>query len=278
MTVIPILSSNVEEFRLVLTEDAFRRVQEKSPDTYGFGAVEDGMPVGAIAVSCEPPEAEIISLYVIEEVRREGIGTALFTEALEMAMVQEPIEYMYVAGETVTEGEDTLLPFVTALMFDIVDTGKDFTLSVSEAFESEGMKKILSAKEKGECFADLSPKQKKLIYKKELDVPDYLSVDMICEDISFVTLDKDESSIVDCLLFVEDKGQLVLAWTKSGSDNPYGLVSLMARSMKEICKKEQKDRIIHFPVINDASENLLKHIFGAILTEYSKSYWALYRI
>ena len=278
MEIIPITSDNMEPFNLVITQKAKDKLKRKSPDTYAFGAVEYDMPVGAIVVTCDPPEAEIISLYVVEDFRSCGYGRALFTEAMELALLQPQINYIYALFESKKGSKETLKPFFEKIGLSVMDDGVDYTIRLRQARSTGEMKKILRSQKIGECYENLKPLEKKLLFRKEVDLPPYITPNMIREDLSFVTFDEKRLNIRDCLIFVEDEGQLVLAWVKTEPGDSRGLIGMVHSAIEELSVLESPDRKLHIPAINETSDDLVKHIFADKIQIYSNSYWAVFRL
>jgi hypothetical protein len=140
------------------------------------------------------------------------------------------------------------------------------------------MKKILRSQKIGECYENLKPLEKKLLFRKEVDLPPYITPNMIREDLSFVTFDEKRLNIRDCLIFVEDEGQLVLAWVKTEPGDSRGLIGMVHSAIEELSVLESPDRKLHIPAINETSDDLVKHIFADKVQIYSNSYWAVFRL
>ncbi len=278
MKIIPVTNDNLAAFDLLFTRESLDKLKKNSPDTCAFGAVEYNMPVGAIVVTCAPPEAEIVSLYVVEDFRRNGYGRALFTEALELALLQPEVNYIYASFESKEGSPETLRPFFEKIGLSVLDDGTDYTIRLKQARATSEMKKILRSKKIGECYELLKPAEKNLLYKPEVNLPPYITPKMIREELSFVTFDEQRRNIRDCLIFVEDQGKLVLAWVKTEPGDSHGLMGMVHSAMEELSALESPDRRLHLPTINPTSDELVKHIFSDKLQLYSNSYWAVFRL
>ena len=267
MDIVRIKRDTLAAFELIMTKEALDLIGEDAKNIYALGAVSDGMPVGAAAVVFAPPEGRLISLYVVKEYRKQGIGTMLGTELLNTAMAQPGME-TFVASYTEGEGEDIFGSFFNSMFFDVERVGTEYIIRADHVVEKVEEQKMKATDKRICAWEKLLSAEKKLLLDEEMDLSEYMENDQIREDLSFVMLSEDRTKIESCLIFAEVKGELVLVWTSAVSAY-MALAQMIAAAADKIKSSEPEGRIIHLPSINDQSKKFIEKLFGnRVVTGY----------
>lgn len=274
MDIVRIGKGTLASFELILTEEALEKLSQGATDTFALGAIEDGMPVGAVAVICTPPAGRLCSLYVVEEYRKRGIGSALCFEALQTVMIQEGLD-MFVASFSEQAGTDVFRSFFESMFFEIEESGTDYTITVGDALDAPGIKKLGQMKAEAVPYSELLGREKKLLLLEDTDLSDYVNRKQLREDLSYVLLDEGRTKIKSCIVFAEDRGELVLVWAHSSKD-PASMIKLTACVVRRIGESEEPGRLVHLPAINEQSTELLKYLLGDRMQPESRSYQAVF--
>lgn len=262
MEIVRIGAKSFDAFKLLFTPEAIERLDPEhfAGDTIAFGAVDDGIPVGAVAVRFNPPEAEVISLYVIADHRKQGIGFSLVFRALQEAMLQPRISGLTIPYAENT-GEDVYTGFFESLDFDIDDVGTNYSITISEALDSPEFKKLKETDFDCVPFTKLLSQEKNLLFAEDAGLYDYANAKKLREDLTFAVFDEDRKKVTGCIAFIEEADSLVLAWLHV-EGNPILTVELILKALSVIKETESPDRLLYIPVVNDTSDKLAHHLFG----------------
>ena len=262
------------QFELILTAEALERLapgSNKKTDTFALGIIDNGMPLGAIAVKCSPPTAEVISLYVVEEFRRVGLGAQLLFEAITNAMIMPGLSE-FMIPYTEKSGEDLYTSFFKSFDMDIIDVGAEYRIDAADAIVSSG---LLSKKPRHsvsvERWADLSPSEQKILFNEGANLYEYFSQGKLREDLVFAALDEDRRCYRGCIAMVEEDGELILAWLRA-ENSPFLMMELLRSVLRRLSDNFEQDKTIRIPTINSASDAIVHDLFADCLevSYYSK--------
>lgn len=132
------------------------------------------MPVGAIALRCSPPTAEVISLYVVEEFRRRGVGAQLVMEGITDVMTLPGIEE-FIVPYAEREGEDLYTSFFKGVGMDIIDVGAEYRITVKDALSSQGVSDRFHRRETTQAWKELPSYEQKMVFMEGAGLYDYFT-------------------------------------------------------------------------------------------------------
>ncbi len=267
MDVIIISDRVFSQFELILTAEAIERLTpgpNKKADTFALGLVDGGMPLGAIAVRCSPPTAEVISLYIVEDFRRLGFGSQLLFEAITNAMILPGISE-FTVPYTELPGEDVYTSFFNSLEMDIIDVGAEYKVAAADAIVTSG---LLTKKPRHTVpvqeWSELTPPEQKLLFNEGAGLFDYHSQGKLREDLIFVAMDDARRSYRGCIAMAEEEGELVLAWLRAES-SPFLMMELLRSVLRRLSDNFEQDKTIRIPTINPASDAIVHDLFSGCL-------------
>ncbi len=256
------------QFKLIFTEEAIERLTPgpgRKGDTFAIGVVDNGLPLGAIAVKCSPPTAEVISLYVLEEFRRFGIGSTLLSEAMTRVMLLPGLSE-FIVPYAELPGEDKYTSFFKGLGMDIIDVGRDYRISAKAAFESPKLQIKPRHKIVTESWESLKSGEQKLLFNEGAGLHDYFLQGKLRKDLVFVVMSEDRRSYRGCIAVVEgDDDELILAWLRA-ERAPFVMMELFRHVIRLLIKNGEYNKIIRIPTINPASDAMVQDLFGNKLT------------
>ena len=272
MKVIKIGDKSFRLFELIFTDEAKERLApgpDQKQDTFGLGAVDDeGYPLGAIAIKCYPPTAEVISLYVMEPFRRSGVGTQLMLEAITDSMILDGISELIVPYSE-RPGEDVFTSFFKGLDLDVIDVGADYSVKAKDALASKNLKYKSRSRVVTEAWQDLKSGEQKLLFNEGAGLYDYFVQGKLRKDLVYVAMADDRSSYRGCVAVVDDGDELILAWLRA-EKLPFVMMELLNRLLEQVNANGEQDRIIRIPTINPASDAMVHDLFSKCLTvEYN---------
>ena len=272
MKVIKIGDKSFRLFELIFTDEAKERLApgpDQKQDTFGLGAVDDeGYPLGAIAIKCYPPTAEVISLYVMEPFRRSGVGTQLMLEAITDSMILDGISELIVPYSE-RPGEDVFTSFFKGLELDVIDVGADYSVKAKDALASKNLKYKSRSRVVTEAWQDLKSGEQKLLFNEGAGLYDYFVQGKLRKDLVYVAMNDDRSSYRGCVAVVDDGDELILAWLRA-EKLPFVMMELLNRLLEQVNANGEQDRIIRIPTINPASDAMVHDLFSKCLTvEYN---------
>ena len=251
------------QFELILTAEALERLTpgpSKKTDTFALGVVDNGMPLGAIAVKCSPPTAEVISLYVVEEFRRLGLGSKLLFEAIINVMIMPGLSELIVPYAELP-GEDVYTSFFKGLDMDVIDVGAEYRLKAGDALSSSKLKYKPRKKPVTEAWKDLKTGEKKMLFNEGAGLRDYHEQGKLREDLAYVAMDEDRKSYRGCIAVVEEENELILAWLRA-EKAPFIMMELLHCVLQRISDNGEKDKQIRIPTIDPTSDAMVQDLFG----------------
>ena len=273
MKVIRISDSLFPKFELILTAEAVERLApgpDRAQDTFALGVVDDDMPLGAIAIKCSPPTAEVLSLYVVDEYRRLGIGSHLVLEAITDAMSLPGITELIVPYSE-SPGEDMYTSFFNGVGMEVVDVGAEYRVTVKDALSSPGLSDRFNRKESTLSWSELSSPQQKKLFPEGAGLYDYYIQHRLREDLVFVSLNEQGDGYRGCIAVVEENGELILAWLRADK-SPILMMELIHCALRQAEENGEQDKVLRIPTINSTSDSMVKDLFGDTpeLEYYSK--------
>ena len=261
------------QFELIFTQEAIKRLApgpDRKEDTFALGVIEDGLPIGAIAIKCTPPTAEVISLYVVEEFRRSGVGSRLLFEAITDVMTLPGLSE-FIIPYMELPGEDVFTSFFKALEMDIIDVGADYEIRAIDALKAPKLQYKSRHRSVTEPWNDLTPTEQKILFNEGAGLYDYLVQGKLREDLVYVAMNEDRRSYRGCIAVVEEGDELILAWLRA-ERAPFIMIELLFRVLGTLVNNKEQDKLIRIPTINPVSDAMVKDLFGddLKLNYYSK--------
>ena len=201
MNIIRISERNFSQFNLILTAEAVNRLTpgpDRAQDTFALGMTDGSMPLGAIAVKCSPPTAEVISLYVVEEYRRLGIGAQLLLGAISDAMTLPGISELIVPYSE-RPGEDVYTSFFNGVEMELIDVGAEYRITVKDALSSQGLSDKFKRRDTTQPWRELLSSEQKILFMEGAGLYDYFVGRKLREDLVFVSMNEERNAYLEYL-------------------------------------------------------------------------------
>ena len=251
-------------FEYILTDEAKDRLAPgpgRKEDTFGLGVLDpDGFPMGAIAVKCYPPTAEVISLYVMEPLRRMGVGSQLMFEAVTSVMTLPGIDELIVPYSE-RPGKDELTSFFQGIGMDIIDVGADYKIKAADALSSSKLKYKRRQKALAEPWDNLKTGAKKMLFNEGAGLKDYYEQGKLRMDLVYAAMGEGYKSLRGCIAMAEEGDELILAWLRA-ENSPILMMELLNCVLQRISENGEQDKMIRIPTINPASDAMVQDLFG----------------
>ncbi|MBQ7679728.1 MAG: GNAT family N-acetyltransferase [Butyrivibrio sp.] len=255
---IRIIPDNAVFFRHLMREDAYLYIPD--PGTIGIGLAEDSQPFAALVFRVpEEGRAQVLSLYVQKNYRRQGYGTELMVTMADYLEAFTEVTRVDCDYDLRNDTESALPAFLAYLDFDVQQApGGCYVTTLGQLRQIRGLQGG-----GGSCipYAEMSILQKKMLYQEELDLKPEMDAGLIEESMSCVRMEGD--TIEGCLIFVRDEqdpGALNLLWARNNR-YPAGMASLLGSALQGASAYGDDTRLI-IPVMNERSERLAAGILG----------------
>ncbi len=273
MNIIRISDRYFSPFALILTAEAVNRLTpgpNKAQDTFALGMTDDDMPLGAIAIKCDPPTAEVISLYVVEGYRRRGIGSRLLLEAITDAMSLPGISELIVPYSE-RPGEDVYTSFFNGVGMEVVNVGAEYRLTIKDALSSPELSDKFRRREAAQAWKELLSFEQKLLFNEGAGLYDYYVQGKLREDLVFVSMNEEHNAYRGCIAVAEENGELILAWLRA-ERSPILMMELIYRALTQAEQNGEQDKVLRVPTISSVSDTMVSDLFGDIpsLEYYSR--------
>ncbi len=226
-----------------------------------IGAIEDERAVG-VALYNDLGDALMLDyLYVAEEYRRRGIGTALIEDFL------EEIKDTGAAALHVNYPElsEELHKFFLKLGFKLYRDGISYRASVKSFLSSKSLKKLLgtSSKNKVVPVAELNKNERQLLKrsmdKENLD-PTTLDDRALSRSLSLATLSKSGDAPAACILCQRIPGTITILYMVNFSHDASQLIDIMRALKEAIVKEGYEDDELLFVTMSEEMEKFVKGI------------------
>ena len=228
-------------------------------DGVAVGITDDGIPAGAIVAELDDScSATIVSLFVKEDKRRQGIGTELLYRALSLLLKKESIVRLEAEFASIAGDETGLYEFFGKMDFRFERDEKHgaYLIMLSDASEDGVLKKASSQGVVPYSKTMLQIKNRisaahPMLYKVNID-----------ENVSCVAGTYDnEDTCPDCLLFTKEEDTLVMVWADSSLDK-LNLVRMLKFASDEALNLYGPLTKIRIPYINENSKKLIVKMMG----------------
>ena len=225
------------------------------------GAIEDEKAVGAAVLSGDSKLITLEYIYVLQDYRKKGIGTALVTESA------KAMEAKHIAA-CFSDDEKSLPGFFESLGFLMSDDAESYSVPVKFLLESEHIKKMLSSKRPAgvKSVAELRNAEKQLLFNKlsEERGESILFDAEFDPQLSFVTISPDSKEITSYILCEKMENVITIMFLRNYSGNAAELMILFAALAQRGSNDEYADCDICFVTQNEGVTELMKKLVGEI--------------
>ena len=262
MNVYALDSSNIDSFEHLA--DPISAEAVRSGVAHGFCVKTDDCHAGAlIGRFTDTGEYEILSLYVLPEYRRQGVGELLLdTLAEAIGEYDANVSITFIAR---SEEDKELMSFLEDQGFEEYSDAEShlFGVTIGELMETKLNKGNLNVDYP--TFADLSEQQLALLENASDDRfvprPDGgFTSKKIETDVSIAVL-KGDTPVAYAVVEKEDDNTLVLSSLYVHDEENTTLLRLLRCVMKRLNEKYSSDTVILIPTVNDDSQEILTSMF-----------------
>ena len=246
--------------------DAFSALMPgKDPSDYEImiGAIEDDKAAGVALYNTLDDALMLDYIYVSEQFRRRGIGTALLedfiAEIVEAGPVAVHINYPEIAQD--------LHGFTLARGFKIFRDGKAFRTPVKALLSAPKLEKLLKnpKKNKVKALSELSRFEKSVLVRS-LDAQDMeegiINDSSLSKELSLVTIDSLNSVPSACILCRQESNQIVILYLVNFLKDPFQLVDLIRELKKRIEELSLTDCDLVFVTMDEDAKKLPETLLG----------------
>lgn len=266
MKVYALDETNIESFDFLVDPKALLSVKQGAAQ--GLCVKEEEAHVGAlVGLFTDEKEYEILSLYVLPEYRRRGVGTKLLA-ALKDVLKDEDTD-VSISFANISPDEEALTRFLENEGFEEYrsTTGHIFSVTVGDLLKTT----ILSAKAKAN-YPSLSDLPGKMIsaleeLKSEGFIPKPLggfASERIDREASTAVF-KGEEPVAYAVVEKENDKLLSFSslYVREG-ENPATLTRLLYCGLTRLKDKYSEDTVILLPTVNEEAEKLIEGLFEGI--------------
>ncbi len=249
-----------EGFRKLIDDDVMNILLDGG--CVALGITEDEVPVAAcVADPGEDGVGEILSIYVIPEKRRDGYGTEILFDTVNMLYDYDNM-FSVKASFAESEEENGLKGFFEYMGFEFEkdETMGSFSFSVADMASSDKVKGDIDKRVTG--FKDVLTSTKNALAGKHGAIPRYRGLGEIDEELSCIVDDKKKDpEDVSCLVVGRNKNDNVLdiVWAYA-NENTLDFIHMLRFAVVRALKKYGKDMTIRAPFINETSKKLLEKL------------------
>ena len=232
-----------------------------------IGAVDErGIPEGAVTFAMDENIVNIMHVEVYEELRRQGIATALIRTLLSyLSLSQLPFVAQAVYSVD-PDGEDGFVDafFRSLPEFEVVSGGRYCKITPDTALDSAGVKALSSFSCDVIPYTQLS-EDERLCLRRDLDekkLGDFLSLPLgdIIPELSLCHMEKGKCKT--CVIFTQTgmPDTVELSFIMSLSDNKANLAGVLNEVISRYRKHYAKKNMV-FSLVTEESESLARKIF-----------------
>ncbi len=260
---------NAQAFRKLIPSEVYTFLL--IPDVLALGIVEDNVAIAAVVFRADDEgDAELLSVCVDENYRRQGLGTELMSQAADILTENVQVTRFFCSYEDAGDKE-SFVAFLKYLEFSIEE---DDAVCIRTTVGDLKQIEILKGSGSGKCeaFDDLTTMQKKKLGDEDMDLAPYFRDGNVDGKMSCAIFD--DSAVIGCLVFTKEKdGSLDIAWARNEGDRPENMI-LMLRHAVAAAKDYPDDRMIYIPLLNASSRKLAEGLLAGHYTKCEQSYKA----
>lgn len=263
MEVYALDATNIDDFDFLVEPSALRAV--KREEAHGFCVKTDGAHVGALVGRfTDDKEYEIMSLFVLPEYRKTGVGEKLLETLADVISAQEADVSLSFACISADELE--LKSFLEKNGFEEYKNTDSHIFSVT--IEEIAKSKLLSEKKKANypCFNDLSKKQLEALDALEGEgfIPKPFggfTSERVEKDVSIAVFRGDQPTAYAVIERENDDLLILSSLYVNETQNPTAFVRLLSCCFVRLNDKYTEDTVLLLPTVNEESENLFSKFF-----------------
>ncbi|MCR5000443.1 MAG: GNAT family N-acetyltransferase [Lachnospiraceae bacterium] len=230
-----------------------REVRTGGNDLIRVGVINDqGKSVGALSAFVDRTAANIVSLYILPDHRRQGYGRMLM-EWLQDSLKEQGIE----AINAEFPADDASEAFSEAMGFDLFDGSPIYCVSLGEVLRSPLYKRQIEGKKvkKAKSISSLSLQEKKILE---------LKIDIDGADPEWSTAVIADGRYSSALLASPGETDVSIIYLDSDSDDPrevmYHIRALVFKTIKRF--QGNRDAEFRFVTSNESKANDLAGLLG----------------
>ena len=256
--------TNIDDFNFLVEYSAAEAV--KKDEAYGFCVKEKNAHVGALVGRfVDEKEFEIMSLYVLPEYRRKGVGEKLLDTLTELLDGQDA--NVSISFAMTTESDKDLCAFLEKMEFDEYKSLDSHMFSVTIGMLANSKLAGTKAGSDFICFKDLTKKQLSALEKVKSKgyVPrpsgGFSSV-AIETDMSIACFEKDKPVAYVVIEHENDDLLMLSSLYVHDPDQPATLLKLLKSLVYRLTDKYTDDTVLLIPTVTESSERLVTSLFG----------------
>lgn len=240
-------------FQGLILPEAYERLPEE--EVFLIGATEDDVPVGAAVWKLESDIAQLLSIAVIEDHRRQGIGTAMLQKSI------SSLRQLNCMGAYVTTGDEDIQLNGLLHSFGMEKTSDDAASFCVKLEDAAKVRALYSEKLHTLSLKDVPNNVYHYFvgrtFKRDGNLWDRELFDSECS--RFIISDK---KIVAGIFVENKKGELSVAWLHSNSNKPIDLIYLFQDALTMARKKYAPDTPVYFTCFGTPFMKLVEKLLG----------------
>ena len=256
--------TNIDDFNFLVEYSAAEAI--KKDEAYGFCVKEKNAHVGALVGRfVDEKEFEIMSLYVVPEMRRKGVGEKLLDTLIEVFDGQEA--NISVTFACVSDNEIALCAFLEKMDFEEYRSLDSHLFSITVGMLANS--KLTGAKTKADyiSFKDLTKKQTSALEKVKSKgyVPrptGGFTSEAIEGDMSIAYFEGNKPVAYVVVERANDDLLMLSSLYVDDPDNPSTLLKLLKSLAHRLIDKYTDDTVILLPTVTENSERIVASLFG----------------
>ena len=271
MKIIQINGENIAAFEGMMTLEAACYLRY-STDTLGYGIDNDGKAGGSLVIRLlEDGRTELMSVFVVPELRRRGYATELFYNAVNVAEINgnhQGIFANYITDVNDSQGINAFLRYFDA---EITEKAGERTYLCTLG-DIKNIPVIKKSDKRGVIsYNELSNREKNSLIRDGNEMlPLYMQAGCIDGDVScFIRKD---SRLKACLIMNRRADGLTLDWVRISKSEPLAFMKLIRYGIDAMMGKYPDELQIKIPTINLNSAGLTEKLFKDSAKIVEKSY------
>lgn len=242
---------------------------ELSDNELYIGVIEDGRAVCAAAFSYDEKTLLINSIYVVPDMRRRGIATAVFDEIFKCA-AEAGADSVYTS--VAADGE--YAAFLEKKGFALVEDSELYLIPVSEILDSENTVELFSRiritqmiSDRSDIFSDMTDRDIKAAGNKLIDKQLSEAAGMLMSaydpELSCVLYKTAEKKEISSILIADSEGdRITIKYFANIAGNPRDLMIILKIFSDLLIQKGLRDAALSFCVANEEIVSILNRLLG----------------
>ncbi len=222
-----------------------------------IGAVEDEKPVGALVLSRSESAAYIDHIFVREDYRRRGIGTALINET-------EKVIAFNCFRTSFLDSNEELMYFFESLGFSFNGETEYYSIYAKDFSKSKFIRQLLSHDVNKAVISmeGMTNEQRNGLFNlmKEKGEEDLLASDSLSKDLSFVSFDPSDNDPKAVLLCDKNDDDITITLLENYTEDNLHVPKLITAFSLAVKEQGLLDCNIDFVTINDSIRDFVEKI------------------